>query len=117
MSKRFIQHIPTFAEGVEAKVFEWETQEELVLKLSEIGYGNGVGEYFELSENLIMEVSDNGHHWWVAGKVSSVEGLTFEKWVAKEKPLVSLNSDSKAYNPSEVIVTINGIKLEGFACE
>ena len=117
MSKNFVQHIPTFAEGVEPKVFEWETQEELVFKLSEIGYGNGVGEYFELSENLIMEVSNNGYHWWVAGRVSSVEGLTFEKWTAKEKPTVALNPDSNGYDPSKVIVIINGVKCEGFDCE
>lgn len=116
MKKKFIQHVPTFVEGAEAKVFEWETQEELVMKLSEIGYGNGVGKYFELSGNLIMEVSDNGYHWWVAGRVSSTEGLHFDTWSAKVRPTMAVNPDSKAYNPSEIIVTMNGVKLEGF-CE
>ena len=102
--KKFIQHVPPFVDCTLPPAVEWTSQEELVLKLSELGYGNGVGKYFELSGNTVMEVSDNGYHWWVAGRVTSTEGLTFDKWSPKEKPKLVTNPDIKSYNASEVTV-------------
>ena len=118
---KFVQHVPTFAEGCIPKTFTFTSQEDLILKLSGIGYGNGVGEYFELSGNLIMEVSDSGYHWWVAGKVSSTECLNFNKWEARERPKLTKeeiqgrkDSGELFYDPNKIVISVGGIVLEGF---
>ncbi len=116
---KFVQHVPTFCDGCEPKSFFFSSQEDLVRELGGLGYGNGVGKYFELSGNTIMEVSDNGYHWWVAGYVSSTEGLTFNKWEAKYKPVKTkeqLQAEGiTTYNPEDITIKVGGITFEGFS--
>lgn len=121
MTNKFIQHIPSFINGVEPKSFEFNTQNELIVRLFEMGYGVKGGTWFEVSGNLIIEVSEKGYNWWVAGRVKSLEGLSFNKWQPKEgADKLLTRSDpplmgGKTYNAKEVPVTINGKVLTGFA--
>lgn len=123
---KFIQHVPTFVASLHAKHFEFETQLDLICRLKELNYGTKDGSWFELSDNRIMEVSDEGYYWWVCGYVRSTAGLDLPKWEAKERPKKTEEQKQQyldeckskgipVYDPRQVTLSIGGHELTGFA--
>ena len=78
---KFIQHIPGFIGGIEPERNDFETTEDL-LKLEAVRrYGRGKDfSHFALSDDLLMEISDEGLRWWVVGSIEKPEEVDLPKW-------------------------------------
>jgi len=73
-------HIPSFVDGVESVVTEFDTLEQLMGIAWVRRFSNRVDFHqFSLSENLLIAEYRGGREWWVCGHLKSpVDGLS--KW-------------------------------------
>jgi len=78
---KFTQHIPSFVDTDKRLIIEFETPEELfnhqyfqlVTKYSKFSH-------FAIHNRYLMEISDEGFHWWVLGMVDKPEELNLPQW-------------------------------------
>jgi len=83
---KFTQRIPGgFDPFMEPETFEFETQEELlnsqgaVKRFAEMENFNE----YQLDDNLLMAVYENGYRWWCVGYIEEPEKLNLPKWEPK----------------------------------
>ena len=78
----FKQHIPNFVDlDEEPPTYNFNTTEEL-LELEVVKrYGRSKDfSYFAMSEEYLMEISDNGFKWWVVGRIKYPESVDLPQW-------------------------------------
>lgn len=81
INNRFIQHIPSFVEGCEPKIYEFNKLEELLCQpLFKHASEQPKFSHFAMSDNHIMEISDEGFHWWVLGRIEKPEMVDLPQW-------------------------------------
>ena len=78
----FRQHIPAFVDiDGPPPVAEFSTTDELLALEIVHRYGKGPGfSHFAMSDNHLMEISDEGFEWWVVGSVSDPSAVDLPKW-------------------------------------
>jgi hypothetical protein len=78
---KFIQYIPTFVDADAPEWHEFETTAELLSLeiVKRYGQDNDFS-HFVLSENRLMEISDNGFHWWVVGYIEDPTTVNLPQW-------------------------------------
>jgi len=100
----FTQHIPAFVD-VREKIptHEFETIEDLLSLEVVKRYGQGKDfSHFALSDNHLMEISDDGFKWWVVGYIKNVKDLVLPKWEGGKYRAALPNGD-KVILSSEVV--------------
>ncbi len=69
---KFYQHIPTFIDGVDSASFEFNTLPELLNHEVIKRYSSQPQfEYFAMSGSYLMQICDDGFHWWVVGTIKN----------------------------------------------
>ena len=77
----FRQHIPNFVDGVTPDTLEFETTEELLNSMTLSKYGQREDfSHFALNGSTLMEISDEGYHWWVVGYIEKPELVNLPNW-------------------------------------
>lgn len=78
---RFIQHIPGFVDGCDPLRYDFSTTQELLDKpLFKRATENPKFSHFAMSDNCIMEITDDGFHWWVLGTIEKPELVDLPTW-------------------------------------
>lgn len=78
----FRQHTPSFVDVDRPEAIPFETTEQLLALEVVRRYGKRPDfSHFALSGDLLMEISDEGHHWWVVGYIDQPELVDLPKWV------------------------------------
>ena len=78
----FRQHIPAFVDiDGPPPMAEFSTTDELLALEVVQRYGKGPDfSHFAMSDNRLMEISDEGFKWWVVGSVSDPSAVDLPKW-------------------------------------
>lgn len=81
---KFKQHVPGFAQGTEAKSFEFKDTADLIQQLkNRFTWHTSPSFYqFSINDKCIMVELENGKQWWVVGYVDGPVELT--KWMPKK---------------------------------
>lgn len=75
----FRQHIPSFVDGAESEIIKFNTTEELLNSELFQRYKNPDSSFVK-DDNKIMEIHDDGYHWWVVGFVDQPDKIDLPKW-------------------------------------
>lgn len=77
----FRQHIPNFVDIDAPPPSKFETTEDLLNLEIVQRYGKGKNfSHFAISDNCLMEISDEGFHWWVVGYIKEPDKVDLPKW-------------------------------------
>lgn len=76
----FIQHIPTFVETTPAAWIDFKTTQDLLSLGCIQRYSFQIGSWFVMSGNLLMQISQEGFHWWVIGHVRNPLDIDLPQW-------------------------------------
>lgn len=77
----FRQHIPNFVDVERPAAIPFETTEDLLSLEIVQRYGKRPDfSHFAIRDNLLIEVSDDGHYWWVIGYIEHPEQIKLPKW-------------------------------------
>jgi hypothetical protein len=78
---KFTQHIPSFMDGFEPRVYEFESTEQLL----SYDFFKSIAQrpkfsHFAMHRSHLMEISDEGFHWWVLGRIEHPEEMDLPQW-------------------------------------
>ena len=77
----FRQHIPNFVDIKAPLLDKFETTEDLLNLEIVQRYGKRKDfSHFAISDNCLMEISDEGFHWWVVGYIKKPNEVDLPKW-------------------------------------
>lgn len=105
---KFTQHIPAFVDidRDADRSFEFETTDELLNHEIVQRYGKGDNfSHFAISENHLMEIKDDGFHWWVVGYIEKPADVDLPAWDGG-KHLVDVDGE-------ELILTDEVVSVRG----
>ena len=78
---RFKQHIPAFVDVDEKPLWHnFETTEDLLSLEIVKRYIGKYFSHFALSDNHLMEISDDGFSWWVVGYIEDPSVVVLPQW-------------------------------------
>ena len=101
---KFKQHIPNFVDVDECSDWiEFETTQDL-LKLEIVQrYGKRKDfSHFALSNSCLMEISDEGFHWWVVGYIADPSMVNLPQWEGR-KHRAEMPDGSRVILTNEVV--------------
>lgn len=93
---KFKQHIPNFVDVDDQPMWiPFETTIDLLNIEIVKRYGNHEGfSHFAMSDNHLMEISDNGFRWWVIGYIEKPDEIDLPKWDDAKYRAKLLNGES-----------------------
>ena len=107
----FKQHIPSFFDVDEKpKKINFNTTEELLNLEIVKRYGKREDfSHFAISDNTIMEISNNGMHWWVVGFIGDPSLVDLPKWDGGKYEAELNNGKIVIINGNDVVSSCGGI--------
>lgn len=102
----FKQHIPSFCDVDHPAAVPFETTEELLALEIVQRYGKQPNfSHFAMSDNVLMEISDGGHHWWAVGYIEHPEQVNLPKWNGGKYRAELPNGERAELQSGEVVMS------------